>query len=799
MASRDLEFALKFRNEAKATIKQVQSDLLALGKTAGQVATEVKKFSTNTTQLDTALLRNVQALTKAELATKRMEIQEARLAVQSQQLSMAQERLALGQQKLALATERAALAQQKFDAQQAKSTKGFMGMTGAVGNLARQFLPLNIAISTFFGLRMADEFVLQEARIRNATQSVKEFEQSFNGLRDISRETGTGMEATVSIFQRLSFVRKEIGATTDEMLQFTETVSKLGVISGASPDALKFGLTQLGQGLSSNILRAEEFNSIMENIPAVGKQIADEFGVMQGQLRQLAINGKVLSADVFAALLNATEKVRAEFDKFPETVGRAWQGFLLDLGFAINGINQTSNASKLLIEVLFRAGKLIGALADLTVGFIGIFKTLFSGLVGGIIDAALTASEWLENLANIGIKAINKLRSEDNKISLVDFVDAESFDQAWKEDMRKQAVEAGDAFKSAFDNTGGVLLGETYSKITKEAENNAVATRMLSQDYAALAATMADTDKKAASFYSNLAEQIETLKAEAFWVDKSAKARERAMLATKAQQDALKAGIKNFDPTELLAAYDALEAAKDRVSNDFGTGLRVAMQSFVDEAKGAGDLAQDVFKRMASGISDTIKGLVTGSINNFEDLRSAIGNILADLAGMFAEFAVQQAAMSAIKSLGSASGGGGGFMSFVQTLFNANGNAFNNGKRITAFAKGGIVDSPTAFPMSNGAGVMGEAGPEAIVPLQRMANGKLGVGASVGGNNMTLNYQPTFMLEFNSEGGGGQSNGMMNPEFIKMMDGEMRKTASDVIQRELRPGGMLGGGRGRSS
>lgn len=66
-------------------------------------------------------------------------------------------------------------------------------------------------------------------------------------------------------------------------------------------------------------------------------------------------------------------------------------------------------------------------------------------------------------------------------------------------------------------------------------------------------------------------------------------------------------------------------------------------------------------------------------------------------------------------------------------LFNEKGNAFSGG-HVTAFAQGGIVNSPTMFPMSGGkTGVMGEAGAEAIMPLRRMANGRLGIEANGGG------------------------------------------------------------------
>jgi phage-related minor tail protein len=67
----------------------------------------------------------------------------------------------------------------------------------------------------------------------------------------------------------------------------------------------------------------------------------------------------------------------------------------------------------------------------------------------------------------------------------------------------------------------------------------------------------------------------------------------------------------------------------------------------------------------------------------------------------------------------------------------ADGGAFASG-RVTPFAKGGVVSSPTTFPMRGGRGLMGEAGPEAILPLARGADGRLGVQAGGGGRPVTV-------------------------------------------------------------
>jgi len=70
---------------------------------------------------------------------------------------------------------------------------------------------------------------------------------------------------------------------------------------------------------------------------------------------------------------------------------------------------------------------------------------------------------------------------------------------------------------------------------------------------------------------------------------------------------------------------------------------------------------------------------------------------------------------------------------FQAGMANALGNIFSGG-RVVPFAKGGIVMNPTFFPMANGTGLMGEAGPEAVIPLKRNSDGKLGVSSEGGGH-----------------------------------------------------------------
>lgn len=86
---------------------------------------------------------------------------------------------------------------------------------------------------------------------------------------------------------------------------------------------------------------------------------------------------------------------------------------------------------------------------------------------------------------------------------------------------------------------------------------------------------------------------------------------------------------------------------------------------------------------------------------------------------------------------------------FITGLFMANGGAFSNGSQVTAYANGGVVGSPTMFKHSGGLGLMGEAGPEAIMPLKRGSNGKLGV--QVDGSQGGVVVNQTFNFSANGD------------------------------------------------
>ncbi|MEO1197242.1 MAG: phage tail tape measure protein [Pseudomonadota bacterium] len=138
------------------------------------------------------------------------------------------------------------------------------------------------------------------------------------------------------------------------------------------------------------------------------------------------------------------------------------------------------------------------------------------------------------------------------------------------------------------------------------------------------------------------------------------------------------------------------------LSKSLSTGLRKAFDGLIFDGKSLSDALQDVARSMVDAAYS-----------------AAIRPVTDQLGGLIAQ-------------------GVGGLVSGIMPF--KDGGAFTQG-RVVPFATGGIVSGPVSFPMRGGTGLMGEAGPEAIMPLTRGADGRLGVQSAGGGRavNVVMN------------------------------------------------------------
>ncbi|WP_170752591.1 phage tail tape measure protein [Ruegeria lacuscaerulensis] len=154
-------------------------------------------------------------------------------------------------------------------------------------------------------------------------------------------------------------------------------------------------------------------------------------------------------------------------------------------------------------------------------------------------------------------------------------------------------------------------------------------------------------------------------------------------------------------------------------------------------------------KRISAAFEETGKDVATLERGMSGGLRKAFDGVvldgmnLSDALDVLKNSMIRTAYSAAIKPVTDHFGGliAGGIGSFVQGILPfADGGSFSQG-RVMPFANGGVISGPTTFPMRGATGLMGEAGPEAIMPLARGPDGKLGVRTSGDGGavNVVMN------------------------------------------------------------
>lgn len=192
------------------------------------------------------------------------------------------------------------------------------------------FKTVGTIISAAFGLEsirraalLADQMQLLDVRIKNSTKSQKAFNLAQQELLRITSETGTTLENNVRLFEAFTIAGRELNSTNEQILAFTEAINKLGVVGGTSQERLSNATLQLSQALTGGTVRAEEFNSIVENTPLIAEAIAKGLGVSVGELRKMVLEGKLLSKDVFNSILGQTGDIEKRFKTFPITIERA--------------------------------------------------------------------------------------------------------------------------------------------------------------------------------------------------------------------------------------------------------------------------------------------------------------------------------------------------------------------------------------------------------------------------------------------------------------------------------------------
>lgn len=823
--------------------------------------------------------------------------------------------------EMALADRSVATATRGIDQQLSKVDVAFDRLGVGAGRLsmaARAAAPALAALVTIEGLRRArqlsEEFTLLEARVRRLGGGTAEAAVTYARLSEIADRTGTNLGDTVKLWESLTGTLRELGATDPQVLRLTETLQKIGTIGGSSAQDVSNALRQLGQGLAGGVLRAEEFNSVIEGMPELAREIARGLGVPFGELRRLMLEGKLTAEVILGAIQSRAGDVDREFAKLPRTVAQASNALETNFGRAIANLDKAIGGSKnlaWLIDTLakgirFTAGdftdlerlnQLTAERAQLQERYAQADRrTLLSEKERATFEAGLARiaseietiqgrrivqlkeeakviggtgddrnAEYDKYLARLKQSAaLQGLNTELAKVryaiesgelgKLTDQQRESLLALAREKDAKAAAEKANDSYSSSVEKLASSyqsavaalekqlymlgLEGEAAETAYQLERGQLVdldpARKQVLRDLAgeldarrALAEAteeMADRERDRLAMADRLAargnaldidvagvgmgdREIEHMRAvnevrqrfaqERLELTRNQNDRDRALSA--AAFDARMSDLRGFEAREIELVEQGAQR-KLSAQNEWSNGARRAMQNYRDEAADIAGQVDGLFTNAFRSMEDSVVAFATTGKASFKDFTTSVLEDMARIASRQASSQLLGMLVQAGSAYfgGAMAGAGAGATAGDYTgaaysswaAAQAKGGAWSDG--VQFFAKGGafsnsVVTKPTAFGTANGAGVMGEAGPEAIMPLTRGPDGSLGIqtyGGS-GGTSIQLNAPVQIALTDRADEGMELDQAALQ----RNMQAQMKVAAERAIADSWRPGG----------
>lgn len=253
----------------------------------------------------------------------------------------------------------------------------------------------------------------------------------------------------------------------------------------------------------------------------------------------------------------------------------------------------------------------------------------------------------------------------------------------------------------------------------------------------------------------------------------------------------------------------AQEQAQDRLSavsqSDPLAGLSKGWKEFQDQFNNANGDMKKTFSDSMEGMTNSMVQFITTGRGGWKSLAESVVTDITTMSVHYLESAIFKYAAGAFAGL---LGGGGGALSAADTGVDAatsigvgavyaNGGVIDNG--LSAYS-GSIVSSPTYFSgtpgarYADGASLMGEAGPEAILPLKRGADGKLGLASSGGGGGVTVHMGGMTINNPTTDSGGRLGNKQAE-NLNRQINDMVSMSVQRILTNQQRPGGMLQGSR----
>lgn len=556
----------------------------------------------------------------------------------------------------------------KLDKNARNAGSGMKNAGGAASGLKTSMSMLAGAISVSLiiewgkrFLEVADNMTQLQARIARLSTDAKTANETFSSLANIASTTGASLSDTTKLWETLTSSLKEAGATNAQVLNLTDTLQKIGRIGGSSTEEMANALRQFGQSIASGTIRAEEFNSILEQMPELARQIAAGLGISMGELRARMLDGKLTAEDALNAIQDRTSVVNAEFAKLPRSISQATGSLETSFAKMIASINEATGASSTFVSVIDSITSAINRLTGQSVSAAEVISDLTStaemfsrrartwSWVG--IDGWAAQNQAIAAVANQAATLVSDMEAVTKSTGEA----AES--QAHLTVPQTPPKDGKGKGKSA-EERQAESVAEKLEKLRQQTMLNATSTSELSREQAILNAQQS-LGKAATQEQINLAGEY----AAKIWDQRNALKEQAAAEKERQRVEKTYQGLRAIaSPTsgidseyqQRMADLDAYAAAypqkiteieqtRAAIEAQYRQQRLDAMWQEWSQQNAATQAAAAAFDAFGQTAGNALTGILTGSMSVSDALRSIGSNILSSVINAFVQMGIQWA------------------------------------------------------------------------------------------------------------------------------------------------------------
>jgi len=200
------------------------------------------------------------------------------------------------------------------------ATKSMDGLSVATRQLAGYMAGL---VTVSAAINRMDLYTGINNKLKLVTNSQEELNQAMADTFDIAQRSASAWSAVNDVYSKYMSNAKTLNLTQEQTAKLTEITSKAVAISGSNAESASAALFQYGQALDGGVLRAEEFNSLVDGAGGLLNAMAKGLGVTRGELRQMMLDGKLTGEVITKALLKAGDSVDELYGKTDKTISQS--------------------------------------------------------------------------------------------------------------------------------------------------------------------------------------------------------------------------------------------------------------------------------------------------------------------------------------------------------------------------------------------------------------------------------------------------------------------------------------------